>query len=133
MSKAYENYKRLTKDKPNLMRDYLKLDKLDDGVITMDWISPGGDCQHYEYYELKNLEEFLRDLSVIVQEDIELLYRPIQEPMEEYIREREDLLLGTQLLSDSMRIIVDFLLAYYPEYSWNTQLLEAVDQALKGD
>ncbi|MGA9047686.1 MAG: hypothetical protein WB588_01710 [Dehalococcoidia bacterium] len=115
MSEAYENYKRFTKDKPNLMQKYLKLDKLDDGVITMDWISPGGDCQHYEYYELKDLEEFLRDLSVIVQKDTELLYRPIQAPMGECIRERQDLLLGTQLLFDSMRIIVDFLLAHCPE------------------
>ena len=117
-------------DIPNLLKDLIQLDKWDNGVITMQCANQDGSYKHFEFATLDEMIQFMRDMVDIVKENIEVLCRPIQEPIVEYMPERIDLVLATQVTQCTTGMMLDFIDKHYPEIAWNKQLLADIDSAL---
>jgi len=116
-----------------MIKDYIQLEKWDDGVITIECANQDGTFRHFEFSDVNALIQFARDLLKESEANIEISCRPIQEPMGEYCQDWADLMLAAKLLSDTAKLIVDFILTHYPERTWNQELLEAVYNAVGTD
>jgi hypothetical protein len=113
-----------------MLKDTIQLEKWDDGVITMQCAKQGGSYLHFEFATLDEMIPFIRDLVTEVKENMQIMYRPIQEPMDEHIQERCDILLAIQVNQAAITLILDTIDKYYPERKWNKQLLADIDGAL---
>ncbi len=117
-------------DIQNLLKDMIQLKKWDDGAITLQCAEQDGSYKHFEFATLDEMIKFMRDLITEFKENMQVMYRPVQEPVEEYWPERVDLLLATQVTAATIGMMLDFVDKWYPERSWNKQLLADIDGAL---
>ena len=102
-------------------------------IITIQCANQDGTFRHFEFSDVNALIQFACDLLKESEASIEISCRPIQEPMVEYIQDWADLMLAAKLLSDTVKLIVDFIHTHYPERTWNPALLEAVYHAVGAD
>ena len=126
MIDALENYKsNMYSDNAKQIRalaePYIKLHKAD-AVIFMDWVC-NGIGERYTMQTNTELREFMSDLNNLVIENIAQCDKLSGQ-------EREDLVLVTALMQGSGMIIIDFLLAHYPEYAWQNEMIDTVYGAL---
>ena len=113
-----------------MLKDTIQLEKWEDGVITMQCSKQDGSYLHFEFATLDEMIPFISDLLTEIKENMQIMYRPIQEPMDEHIQERCDTLLAIQVNQAAITLILDTIDKWYPEKAWNKQLLADIDSAL---
>jgi len=103
----------------------------EDGLLDLIWIDDDGGQFHNVFYDLTEISEYLGDLCEFARDNLNILHRPIQEPIEENWQDYYDIYLVTLCLCEVCDKLHNYIRKRWPELNWNRALRSDIYQLIE--